>query len=54
MFAILTCSIVLSPIIGYFGRRRHLGFWGFTFGSLLFSPLMGLLVLLVTDDIKRS
>ena len=52
MFTAFTLSIALSLIIGYLGRRRRIGFWGMAFGSMLLTPLIGLIILLVTDDVK--
>lgn len=52
MLTLFTLSIFLSLIIGYLGRRRKIGFWGLTFGSMLLSPLIGFIILLVTDDVK--
>lgn len=52
MLTVLGGVIPLSLLIGYFGRNRKLGFWGMTFGSILLTPLMGLVILLVTDDVK--
>lgn len=54
MFAILTGAVTLSLIIGYLGRRRPLGFWGMMFASIVLTPLVGLIILLVTDDVKEE
>ncbi|HVR98287.1 MAG TPA: hypothetical protein VMW27_16855 [Thermoanaerobaculia bacterium] len=45
--------IGLSALAGYVGRDRMLGFWGFFFLSLLFSPILFLIVLFLTVP-KRS
>jgi hypothetical protein len=39
----------LSVVIAAFGHRKKLGFWGYLFASLLLTPLMGLLLVIVTD-----
>lgn len=52
MLTVFTLSLFLSLIIGYLGRRRKIGFWGMTFGSILLTPLIGFIILLVTDDVK--
>ena len=40
--------IALSSLaIGFLGRRKRLGFWGFFFASLLLTPVFGLLLLVV-------
>jgi hypothetical protein len=43
----------LSIIIGVFGINRVMGFWGYMFCSIIFSPLIGLLVLLVSAPKKK-
>ena len=52
MFTLFTLSIAPSFVIGYLGRRRRIGFWGMAFGSMLLTPLIGFVILLVTDDVK--
>jgi hypothetical protein len=37
-----------SLLIGILGRNRVMGFWGYFFGSILLTPLMGLLLFLVS------
>lgn len=43
-------SIILSLIIAFFGRDRKFGFWGYFFGSMLLTPLIGVLLLLAGGD----
>jgi len=45
---IALCSLV----IGFLGRRKKLGFWGFFFASLLLTPVFGLLLLVVAGPGK--
>ncbi|HWR03460.1 MAG TPA: hypothetical protein VN419_05525 [Humidesulfovibrio sp.] len=40
---IFLCSLV----IGFFGRKKKLGFWGFFFASLMLTPVFGLLLLVI-------
>ncbi len=40
---------LLSVAVGYLGRRRKLGYWGYFVTSLLFTPLVGLLVVFVSE-----
>lgn len=54
MFTLYTLNIVFSLVIGYLGRRRKLGFWGLFFGSLFLTPIIGLVVLLSSEDVKQS
>lgn len=47
MLTFFVASLLLSCLIGYLGRNKKLGFWGFLFASLLLTPLLGLLLLIV-------
>lgn len=49
---ILILYIFLSVVIGVLGKNRKFGFWGYFFGSLLLSPVLGLLLLLASDSRK--
>ena len=49
MLPIIALIIILSLIIGFFGRNRKFGFWGFFFASLLLTPLLGLLLLVASE-----
>lgn len=42
--------IVVSWIIGMLGRNKRFGFFGNFLVSFLFSPLVGVIVLLASDD----
>lgn len=44
--------VSLSVIIGLLGKNRKFGFWGYFFGSLLLSPILGTLLLLASDSRK--
>lgn len=54
MLIILTSAIFLSILIGYLGRNRRIGFWGLAFGSILLTPVVGLIILMVTADIGQE
>jgi hypothetical protein len=43
---ILIAWLLGSFIIALFGSKFRFGFWGYFFGSLLLTPVMGLLLLL--------
>ena len=49
MLNFLVLWVALSTIVGVFGRKRKLGFWGFFFLSLALSPLLTFLALLLTS-----
>ncbi len=33
-------------LVGFFGRNKRFGFWGYFFSSILLTPVIGLLLLL--------
>lgn len=41
-------NLFVSCIIAYCGRKRKLGFWGYLFASLLLTPLLGVLLVIVS------
>lgn len=44
LFYILVCALV-----GVIGRRSHIGFWGFFVFSLVLTPLIGLIVIVMAS-----
>ena len=50
----LAVIIGVSLIIGFFGRHKKFGFWGYFFGSLLLTPLIGVILLLASDPKKKN
>ena len=52
MIALLAVWIGISLLIGYLGRDRKFGFWGYFAISLLFSWVVGLICVFASD--KRS
>jgi hypothetical protein len=46
--------VAASLVIAIFGARFRFGFWGYFFGSLLLSPLLGVLLLLAAIPLKES
>ena len=45
--------IAVCLVIGFLGRHRKFGFWGYFFGSILLTPLIGIILLLASDPKKR-
>lgn len=45
LYYIFAAWFVVSFVIALFGRRYRFGFWGYLFGSLLLSPVVGALLL---------
>jgi hypothetical protein len=50
--ALFGIFLVCGLIIGCLGRHKKLGFWGFFFASMLLTPLVGLLLLIVAGPGK--
>jgi len=44
--------IVLSLLVGFLGMNRKFGFWGYFFGSIALTPIIGLLLVLASDKRK--
>lgn len=45
--------VAACGLIGYWGRDRKFGFWGFFFGALLLTPFVAAVFLLVADKRVR-
>ena len=46
----LLLFILGALVVGFLGRHRRIGFLGFALVSLLITPLLGLLVLVLSGD----
>lgn len=46
--------ILLSVLVGFLGRHRRIGFVGFFLLALVFTPIVALLVLVVTAPKTKS
>jgi hypothetical protein len=51
MFAYAVIYVVLSILLGLMGYNRKFGFWGYFFGSMLLTPLVGILLVLASDPV---
>lgn len=57
MLVLVIAWVIASVLIGFMGRRQRFGFWGYFFGSMLLSPILGLLLLIgatPTREQKKS
>ena len=54
MLTLFSLSIGLSLTSAYPGWPRWIEFWGMAFGSMLLTPLIVIIILLVTDDVKQA
>jgi len=43
---------ILCVVIGIVGMNRIMGFWGNMFCSMIFSPIVGLMIILVSSKKK--
>ena len=50
----VTAYVLVAMLIGFLGRRRKLGAWGYFFGSIALTPIIGLLLLLASDPRKAE
>ncbi len=44
--------LLLCLLMGLLGRHRKFGFWGYFFGSIVLTPVIGLLLVLASDPRK--
>jgi hypothetical protein len=54
MIAVFAPWILLSLLVGFFGRNRRGGFWGLLFFSLLFTPIAGGLAVMLAGPGKET
>lgn len=50
MLQVFVIIVVASILVALLGRQRKFGFWGYFFASLLFSPIIGLLLVVASSD----
>jgi len=48
----LLLYIILCIVIGVFGANKKFGFWGYFFGSIVLTPVIGIILVLASD--KRN
>ncbi len=49
MSNIILINFLVCLVIALAGSKRKMGFWGYLFASLFLSPILGILLLLVSD-----
>lgn len=52
MINALIILLITSAIVAYLGRNKRMGFWGYFFGSILLTPIIGALLVIVSDKKK--
>ncbi len=53
-FLLAVAYIGACMLLGLLGRHRKLGSWGYFFGSIVLTPVIGLLLLLASDSHKKK
>jgi hypothetical protein len=55
-FSMLSILIYVGvcALVGWFGSNRRFGFWGYFLFSILFTPLVGLVLVIAFDKAKPS
>lgn len=44
--------IFVAAFVGFIGRGRKFGAWGYFFASILLTPILGLLLVLASDSAR--
>ncbi len=52
IIVIAVLYLLLSLVIGLLGRNRKFGFWGYFFGSIVLTPIIGLILIFASDSRK--
>ena len=53
MLLIYILYILAAFLVAVFGRNRRFGFWGYFFATLLFTPFIGVILVLASDARPR-
>jgi hypothetical protein len=51
---LIVIYVLLAICVGWLGRHKHIGFVGFLMVSLLVTPLIAVLILMMTHDRRSS
>jgi hypothetical protein len=54
MIPIVLLWVFLAMIIGFLGRNFRFGFWGYFFASVLFTPIIGVLMLVAAVPLRHA
>jgi len=52
IIVIAVLYLLLCLLLGLMGKNRKFGFWGYFFGSIVVTPVIGLLLVLASDPRK--
>jgi hypothetical protein len=54
MIPIAVGCLILSFVVAYCGRNRSMTFWGYFFASLVLTPLVGALLVIVSQKREKD
>ena len=54
VFTISVACVLISFLFAYLGKNKKMGFWGYFFATLLLTPFVGAILLLVSDSKKKT
>jgi hypothetical protein len=54
MAALILVWLLSAILIGFFGRHRRFGFWGYFFSSILLTPVVGVLLLIAAIPTREA
>ncbi|MDM8536955.1 hypothetical protein QUF70_09400 [Desulfobacterales bacterium HSG17] len=54
LIVIMVLYLLFCLLMGLLGRNRKLGFWGYFFGSIILTPVIGLILVLASDPRKPN
>ena len=46
--------ILGAIVVGFLGRRQRFGFWGYFFGSIMLTPILGMLMLIAATPTREA
>jgi uncharacterized membrane protein len=53
LIPIITIYLLLALLMGLCGRNRKFGFWGYFFGSIVLTPVIGFLLVIASDSTAK-
>jgi len=54
MATLIPFWILGAIVVAFLGRKQRFGFWGYFFGSLMLSPIIGLLMLIAATPTREA
>ena len=54
LLALIPFTLILCAVVGVFGRHRMMGFWGYFFASIVLTPVIGILLVMVSAPLVEQ